>query len=147
MRIRAITITAAALLALTACSSPDDGGKDPGPAATTPTNTPAAKAKDDGAAALEASVRTYTKALFSGDGKTGYNLVSKRCQKEITAAEFQTMSKQGHNDYGSLKIKNISVDQMSGDLARVSYGVGVPQFEREAQPWTREGGTWRWDAC
>jgi hypothetical protein len=65
----------------------------------------------------------------------------------MTAAQFQAMSKQGHNDYGSLEIKNIKVDQISGDLARVSYGVGVPQFEREAQPWSRENGTWRWDAC
>lgn len=151
MRIRAITtLTAAVLLALTGCSSSDDGGKDPAPAETTPTNTPAPeqpKAKDDGSADLEASVRTYTKALFSGDGKTGHALLSKRCKQEITAVEFQGMSEQGHNDYGSLTIKNISVDQISGDLARVSYGVGVPQFERKAQPWAREDGTWRWDAC
>lgn len=147
MRIRAITtLTAAVLLTLTACSSGDDDKADAAPS-TTPTNTPAAEAKDDGSADLEASVRAYTKALFSGDGKTGYKILSERCKKETTPAEFQSLSEQGHNDYGSLEIKNISVDQISGDLARVSYGVGVPQFERKAQPWAREDGTWRWDAC
>lgn len=133
-------VLATALLALTACSSNDDS-----PAA--PAASSAAESTDDGSAALEASVRAYTKALFSGDGPAGYKLLSKRCKQEMTPAAFQALSDQGHNDYGSLEIKNISVDQISGDLARVSYGVGVPQFERKAQPWTREDGIWRWDAC
>lgn len=140
------TAPAAALLAaalLTACSNDGDDGETK---ATTPADKQAAAENDD-TAALEASVRAYTKALFSGDGAAGYKLVSERCKQEIAGQQFQAMSKQGHNDYGPLEIKTISVDQISGDLARVSYGVGVPQFERKAQPWSREDGTWRWDAC
>ncbi|MBP5930182.1 hypothetical protein F3K39_19135 [Streptomyces sp. LBUM 1479] len=145
MRTRAtVTIAAALLAALTACTSDADSNK---PKATAPVNEQKSVAKDDDKAALESSVRSYTKALFSGDGATGYKLLSARCKQEMTAAQFQTMSDQGHNDYGSLEIKTISVDQISGDLARVSYGVGVPQFERKAQPWAREDGVWRWDAC
>lgn len=145
MRTRTTTaLTATLLLALAGCSDgtdPSDEGKKPAPASEE------AAVKDDGSADLESSVRAYTKALFSGDGATGYPLLSERCKKEMTAAQFQAMSEQGHNDYGPLEIKNIKVDQISGDLARVSYGVGVPQFERKSQPWAREDGTWRWDAC
>jgi hypothetical protein len=132
-------------VALTACSSGSDDADKP----ASDSSPAEAKGDEKGAdtAALETSVRAYTKALFGGDGPTGYKLLSDRCKKEMTPAEFQTMSDQGHNDYGPLEIKTISVDQISGDLARVSYGVGVPQFERKAQPWTREDGTWRWDAC
>lgn len=153
MRTRATsTLVAVLLAALTACTSDAEDPKPadaPSASATKPDAKDDAKpdTKDDDTAALETSVRAYTKALFSGDGPTGYALVSQRCKKEMSAAQFQAMSKQGHNDYGSLEIKNIKVDQISGDLARVSYGVGVPQFEREAQPWSRENGTWRWDAC
>ncbi|WP_216588580.1 hypothetical protein [Streptomyces brasiliscabiei] len=139
-----VTVAAALLAALTACTSDADSNK---AKATTPVGEQKSAAKDDDRAALESSVRSYTKALFSGDGATGYKLLSARCKQEMTADQFQAMADQGHNDYGSLEIKTISVDQISGDLARVSYGVGVPQFERKAQPWAREDDVWRWDAC
>lgn len=147
MRIRTTIATTAALLALTACSSDDGDSSTAESDASAPASKQDTKPKDDGKAALEDSVRTYTKALFGGDGPTGYRLLSARCKQEMSPAQFQTMADQGHNDYGSLEIKTISVDQISGDLARVSYGVGVPQFERKAQPWAREDGVWRWDAC
>ncbi|MFM9595742.1 hypothetical protein ACKI1J_24220 [Streptomyces scabiei] len=147
MRTRTTVVTAAALLALAGCSSSGSDTSDDSKKDKAPSNGQAASDKNDDSAELEASVRAYTKALFSGDGPTGYKLLSERCKKEMTPAQFQTMADQGHNDYGSLEIKTISVDQISGDLARVSYGVGVPQFERKAQPWAREDGTWRWDAC
>ncbi|MFB8038993.1 hypothetical protein ACFC5Z_40080 [Streptomyces sp. NPDC056004] len=153
----AILVLALGTLTLTGCSeSKNTTGTASSPSTNVTASTSATPAKsaddksdksaDDGKAALEKSVRAYTKALFGNDPK-GYDLVSKRCQAEMTAVEFATMSKQAHHDYGQLEIKNLSVDQISGDLARVSYGVGVPQFERKAQPWTREKGTWRWDAC
>lgn len=141
------TTTAAALLlaaTLTACGSSEE----PAPDAATPrTQKSSAPAVDTERAALEKSVRAYTKALFGDDGKAGYKLVSERCKKDMSAEEFAAMSKDAHHQYGALEIKNLSVDDLSGNLARVSYGVGVPQFEREAQPWTREDGVWKWDAC
>lgn len=145
---RTLTLTAAAatLLALTACSSNDtpDAGTKPATASST------AKPADPQAAAkaeLEKSVRAYTAALFSGDADTGYALVSARCQDSMPKTQFSAMSESAHHDYGSLQIKTFSIDNLSGDLARVSYGVGVPQFERKAQPWAKEDGTWKWDAC
>lgn len=142
-------------LALAGCSSESKDSTDTaGSPAAAATADPSASAEpagdkapaDDGKAELEKSVRAYAVALFGGAGD-GYGLVSKRCQKQMTAAEFTALSKQAHHEYGALKVKTLKVDQLAGDLARVSYGVGVPQFEREAQPWTREGGTWKWDAC
>jgi hypothetical protein len=73
--------------------------------------------------------------------------MSKRCQAQESRTEVAAASKQAHNQYGSLTIKTIHVVDLSGDLARVDYGVGVPQFERKAQPWVREGEHWHWDAC
>lgn len=143
-------------LALTGCSSESKSttakADSPSPAAassSSPTPEAAAAGKaapDSGKAALEKAVRAYTVGLFEGAGE-GYELVSKRCQAEMTGLQFASLSKQAHHEYGALKVKTLNVDQLSGDLARVSYGVGVPQFERKAQPWTREGGTWKWDAC
>ncbi|MFC9465194.1 hypothetical protein [Streptomyces coelicoflavus] len=151
MRTRAtITLAAVLLLAATGCSSSDDGEASNKPApATSSASTPAAEEpkQDDGKAALEKSVRDYTAALFSGDA-SGYALVSARCQKQMTEAEWTAMAKDAHQQYGAQKATGVKVDQLSGDLARVSYGAGeIPQFDREAQSWAREGGTWRWDAC
>lgn len=152
MRTRTTTVLGAAalLLALTACSTGTDHD-DPAPAkpaGATKSQPAEAPAKDDGTAALEQSVRDYTAALFGGNGPAGYALVSKRCQTAMTAEQFASMAEQAQHDYGSQKATGIKVDQISGDLARVSYGAGrIPQFERKSQPWVREDGTWRWDAC
>ncbi|KUJ68065.1 hypothetical protein ACZ90_22760 [Streptomyces albus subsp. albus] len=143
MRARAAAAIAALLcLPLAACSGDNSDDK---PAAGTPADKANIAGKND-TEALEKSVRDYTAALFGGDA-SGYDLVSQRCQAELSRDQYKAMSEQAHNDYGSLTIKTIKVDQISGDMARVSYGVGVPQFERKGQPWTREDGTWRWDAC
>ncbi len=142
----AVLAVAILCLPLTACGSDSDQSEPK--AQTAPTeDSREAKSKGAGTAALEKSVRTYTKALFGADADTGYALLSERCKGQMSREEFEALAKDAHHEYGSLAIKNLSVDQVSGDMARVSYGVGVPQFERKAQPWTREGGTWRWDAC
>lgn len=134
MRTRTAAITAAVLLAtLAACSSSDDS-----------TNT---EQKPTDTAPLEQAVEDYTAALFSGDAN-GYSLVSARCKKQMPETEWVEMAETAHQQYGAQKATNVKVDQMSGDLARVSYGAGnIPQFNRESQSWTREDGTWRWDAC
>lgn len=54
--------------------------------------------------------------------------VSARCKKEMTAGNYVTMAETANHNYGALTIKNVKVDQICGDLARVSYGVGVPQL-------------------
>lgn len=157
MRIRATITTTTALLALTtlaACSSSNDDKTAPStPTVSTPSSEPSPAeaptnpSTNTSTAALEKAVRDYTAALFNGT-ESGHDYLSARCKKQMDKAAWTTMAKGAHQQYGSQKATNIRVDQISGDLARVSYGAGnIPQFEREGQSWTREGGTWRWDAC
>ncbi|MEU6649498.1 hypothetical protein ABZ904_08625 [Streptomyces sp. NPDC046900] len=153
MRTRAtITLAAAVLLlAVTGCSS-NDSSDDAAPAssstASSTASSPAAEEPTtDDTASLVQAVKDYTAALFSSS-KSGYDALSARCKKQMTKTEWIATAEQAHQQYGSQKATGVKVDQLSGDLARVSYGAGnIPQFEREAQSWTREGGTWRWDAC
>ena len=48
---------------------------------------------------------------------------------------------------GDRTVKRFTIDKISGGMARVSYGVGLPRYDQHGQPWTREGGHWRYDAC
>ncbi|GCB51734.1 hypothetical protein [Streptomyces sp. NL15-2K] len=138
-----ITLTAALLLTLTACTS-DSDGKDPGPTITTPSAEQPAKADTTG---LESAVRSYTDAYFRGDVNTVYGIVSDRCTEKITKPAMQALTDRAVGDYGHQDVKRFKVDQVSGDMARVSYGVGLPKFDQRQQPWVREGGDWKYDAC
>jgi hypothetical protein len=142
-RIPAAAITAAVLLTLAACSSSSNDDK----AAPANDTAPAASKQDTDKAALTKSVQDYTAELFNGD-PAGYDLLSARCKSQMTKDAWTDLAKQGHHQYGSQKATGITIDQLSGNLARVSYGAGnIPAMERHAQPWAREDGTWRWDAC
>ncbi|UED86628.1 hypothetical protein [Streptomyces profundus] len=154
-------LATAASLTLAGCGGDDDesesttDGSAESPAASDadePADEPAddEPAADDEAgdeAALEQAVRDYTVALFAPDADTAHGLLSARCAAEMPAATFAALADQSHQEYGAQEIENISVDEIDGDSALVSYGIGIPQFETEAQPWTREDGGWRWDAC
>jgi hypothetical protein len=141
-------IATLAALSLTACTS--TGSPTAATAATTaassqaPASTPT---PDSGKTALEAAVRAYSKAYFAGNATTGYAMLSKRCtaavDKDVYAVAIATEAKA----YGKQTIKTLTVEQLSGDLARVSYTYSVPLLNQKSQPWTREGGTWHYDAC
>jgi hypothetical protein len=153
MRIRTTATALAVLAALTlaGCSSSSGGSDDDAPAApgtAAATGRPAAgKAGGSDRDALTAAVADYTAKLFAGD-PSGYDDLSARCKQQMTHDAWTQLAKEGHQQYGSQKATGITVDQLSGNLARVSYGAGhIPQFDRKAQPWVREGGAWRWDAC
>ncbi|WP_371602304.1 hypothetical protein OG345_05290 [Streptomyces sp. NBC_01220] len=155
MNTRTTAAIAAGLLAatLTACGSSDD--KATAPETTTaasqpPTSTslsPTAPVGDE-SAALKAAVAAYTDAYFAPDPDTAHRMLSARCQTEISQAALSGILDQAAVDYGQHKATGITVDQQSGDLARVTYGVeGLPKFDQKSQPWVREGGQWRYDAC
>jgi hypothetical protein len=159
MRTRAtITTTALLLAALTACSSSDDStdaapSSSPSapattsqpsdtPPATDPTETPV----DDGD--LEQAVKQYTDAYFAADTATAYGLLSKRCKGQMDEIVFGSLLKEATKQYGPDHPATDVKTQVSGDLARVTYKVeGLPKFDQQAQPWTREGGAWKYDAC
>ncbi|MFI1734031.1 hypothetical protein ACH40E_33425 [Streptomyces acidicola] len=145
MRTRATITIAAALLALTACSSSDNDKPETesSPTAKQPTTTPT----QADAAGIEEAVRDYTAAYFAGDVDTTYGMLSERCTEKITKPTMKELTERAVGDYGQQDVKRFQVDQISGDMARVSYGVGLPKFDQKQQPWTREGGDWKYDAC
>ncbi|MDQ1045148.1 hypothetical protein [Streptomyces sp. V4I2] len=151
MRTRATTLTATALLvtALTACSSSEDNGDDAA-ADSSSASSPAAEESsapgDDGA--LQQAVEDYTTAYFDGDDDTAYEALSERCQGKITPEAYTAVIEQAAADHGDGHPATDVQAEVSGDLARVSYKVeGLPKFDQESQPWAREGGDWKYDAC
>ncbi|HZH27929.1 MAG TPA: hypothetical protein VEY95_12180 [Azospirillaceae bacterium] len=156
MRTRAtITLAAVLLLALTACSASEDDGIDAAPTSTpsapaansdpTTSGTPAEASAD--AAELERAVRAYTAAYFADKPDTTYGMLSARCKERITPVAMAALTERAVGDYGQQDVKRFQVDQLSGDMARVSYGVGLPKFDQKQQPWVRESGAWKYDAC
>ncbi|MDH6546072.1 transposase [Streptomyces sp. SAI-041] len=147
-----LAATAAALLALTACSLGDDSAE-PAPSTsatveeptTTPTNTPALANDEENLARV---VDTYTSLYFAGEGEPAYVFLSKRCKAKADPAVFEATVEQAAKDYGSDHPATDVRATVSGDMGRVSYRVhGLPKFDQQAQPWTREGGDWKYDAC
>lgn len=140
----------AALLALTACSSSDDGSGDT-PAPTTSTapaeETPQTDDEDVQAdlAALTQSVHDYIEALTAGDTTTAWPMLSTRCQETWGQEGLDERTQNALALLAGQQAEGITVDDLSGDLARVSYTVGTEQ--RHGQPWTRQDGTWRYDDC
>ncbi|MEU7381536.1 hypothetical protein AB0A91_16340 [Streptomyces sp. NPDC042207] len=155
MRTRTATATLAAiaaLAALTACSSNSSDGSDDAkpsrPATTTEAEQPATTTAPDGTAELAAAVQDYTAAYFKGDAKTAYAALSKRCAGRIDEDMYAATVEQAKADYGPDHPATDVKADVSGDLARVSYKVkGLPKFDQQAQPWTREGDAWKYDAC
>lgn len=151
------TIPAAAvlLLALTACGSDDPADEPAADAGTTsaPTEDKPAEDKpaDDSAgdaAALQTAVEDYTNAYFKGDADTAYQMLSKRCAGQISPGAYEAVVTQAATDFGPDHPATDVQADVSGDLARVSYKVkGLPRFDQQSQPWAREGGAWRYDAC
>jgi hypothetical protein len=147
------TTTAAAavlLLALTACSTTADN---PPAAASSKagqsagTEQPSTPPADDGKAQLEQAVRAYSKAYFATDTKAAHGMMSTRCQAKIPAEVYGPVVEASVKQYGVHDIKTFTVDQLSGDLARVTYTYPVPALDQKQQPWAREGGAWKYDGC
>lgn len=141
-------VALAAALGLTACTSSGTATEATTLTATSPSSSVASSpTADTSKTALEAAVRAYSKAYFAGNATAAYNLLSQRCASTISKAAFTTSITAGARAYGKQAIRVLTVDQLSGDLARVTYTYSVPALDQAAQPWTREGGAWHYDAC
>jgi len=141
----AVLLAAGLLLTATGCSSDTDTAK-PAPAGPTATATPKQPAADN-TSDLQAAVRAYSDAYFKPDPAAAYKALSKRCKAKTDEGIFAEIVKGSAKDYGPQDIKSLTVDQQSGDLARVTYTYTVPKLNQTGQPWAREGGQWRYDAC
>ena len=70
-----------------------------------------------------------------------------RCAK-VTPEAYAGVVKKFAADYGPDHPATGVQAEVSGKLARVTYKVeGLPKFDQQAQPWAREGGAWKYDAC
>lgn len=134
-----VALASAVVLAAAGCSSGSSSHNDATAAPTT-----ASTSADD---ALTAAVRAYSAAYFKPDPAAGYALLSARCQTRVSAAAYGTEVEGAVATYGHQQVQDVTVDQLSGDLARVSYTYTVPALDQSGQPWAREGGAWRYDAC
>ncbi|MGQ5576060.1 hypothetical protein [Streptomyces sp. ECR3.8] len=167
MRTTTITLATGALLlaALTGCSANDDDGtpapsttaspsapQEPsqGSSTTPPAPEPSSEPGDpaDGGGDLEQAVKDYTAAYFAGEASTAHRMLSERCRDQINELMFGATVKAAAEEYGPDHPATDVQAEVSGDLARVSYKVeGLPKFDQQAQPWTLEGGAWKYDAC
>lgn len=142
-----VIVAAAALLALTGCS---DATPSEPKAVDKPASSPTAEQPkaDPARADLEKAVRAYSAAYFKPDGAAAYTTLSKRCATKAGDADlFAGIVDTAAKAYGKQEIQTLTVDQLAGDMARVSYTYAVPKLNQTSQPWAREGGVWKYDGC
>ncbi|KUO13815.1 hypothetical protein [Streptomyces sp. DSM 15324] len=150
MRIRAaITLATALLATLAACSSSsDDKAEPPKRSTTTVAETPTTTPTPPDAIELERVADTYVNLYFGGDGEGAYAFLSKRCRAKAGSASFAATVEQAAKAYGPDHPATDVHATVSGDTGRVSYKVrGLPKLDQQGQPWTVEGGAWKYDAC
>ncbi|MEO3851740.1 hypothetical protein ABGB09_29630 [Streptomyces sp. B8F3] len=138
-----LALAAVTLFAAAACGSDNDDAPEE------PAGSSASGKADEVTTALEERVRAYTDAYFAPDADTAYEMLSQRCQDQINADAYATQLDQAAADYGQLAVETLTVDEVAGDMARVTYTVGLPKFDKQLveQPWVRDGGQWQYDAC
>jgi hypothetical protein len=147
MRTHPAALTALALLTLTACSGTADNPPataSPKPGASAATDKP--EPADTDRAAVEQAVRAYSAAYFKPDAAAAHRMLSARCAAKAQPAVYRALVEQTET-LGRHEIRTLTVDQISGDMARVSYTYDVPKLSQQAQPWVREDGAWKHDAC
>ncbi|WP_330262012.1 hypothetical protein [Streptomyces sp. NBC_00539] len=148
-------LTVAGILALTACNSDSTASPDPSHSWVRDTDvneptTPVAPGDLDAAtrADLERLVRAYSGHYFAGNGAAAYEFLSQRCTTKVGGADvFIAIVQSSAKAYGPQEIQTLTIDQLVGDMARVSYTYSVPKLNQQAQPWVREAGAWRYDGC
>lgn len=147
MRTRTAAIALlAATTVLTGCSSSssDDKADPTTPPATATTATPKL---DDGKAALVTAAEAYTAAFFKPDADTTFALLSKRCQAATSVTQMKQILAASTLEYGTPAVKSTEVNQISGDMGRVTVHYVKPPLPEKPQSWTREGGAWKFDGC
>ncbi|MEU9062314.1 hypothetical protein AB0D13_26460 [Streptomyces sp. NPDC048430] len=140
-----------AMAALTACTEEPEGtpGAAPSSSRSTGPSTSSPTAPVD-TAALESSVRVYVTAYYEPDADAAYALVSTRCRKDMSDAQFEALVDRATQTAEQLgktyTLKRLSVDSLHENDAEVTYGVGEPKYD-ERSSWVREDGEWHNDLC
>jgi hypothetical protein len=153
-----VLIAAALLLTLAACGS-SGGSEASGVTTSSPTSTTAPAstssstkpatptASTAGEAELKAAVQAYSDAYLTGDASGGYALLSARCQKRVSKAEFIALVGQAKQQFGeALPFKSFDAE-INGPQARITYTYSVASINQDQEPWALEDGSWREDDC
>lgn len=99
---------------------------------------------DDGS--LKDAVRGYSAAFLRGDAAATVEMLSERCRDRI-GAQLPSVVAAAAQAYGNAKITSLSVDEQSGNLARVTYRYDRAELDQEGEPWVKQGGRWKQDDC
>ncbi|MEU0303060.1 hypothetical protein ABZ252_26905 [Streptomyces sp. NPDC006175] len=136
-----------ALAALTACTQEPEARSEAVPSSSPPAASPTAPV-DTGA--LESSVRAYVTAYYAPDADAAYALLSTRCRKDVSEAQFEALvdrATQTAEQIGkTYTLQRLSLDDVHPENAVVTYGVGDPKYD-ERSTWAREDGVWHNDTC
>ncbi|MEU4419700.1 nuclear transport factor 2 family protein [Actinoplanes sp. NPDC024001] len=149
MRFKIITAVVVAGALLAGCSSSSSSSSSKNKNSTTKSRTATKKPKPtkNTQEELRAAVQAYSDAFLTGDATTAYGLLSDRCRKRLSQAEFTETVTAAKELYGSpLPFQSYSATA-TGDLARVSYTYSIKAINQEKEPWTREAGRWHQDDC
>jgi hypothetical protein len=84
---------------------------------------------------------------YSRRSEAAYAILSMRCQARLPLEEFRVVVAGGNMAFGAARLTSVTIDDLAGDLARVTYRYDVAAIDQEREPWTREGGRWRQDDC
>ncbi|MFF3327421.1 hypothetical protein [Streptomyces sp. NPDC002889] len=152
MRHITTVLTAALLLALTACTGSEDDRAPSEKPTPTPTTTPTAERTaqqpaDDTNVELERAVHAYADVYFKPDAKAAYAMLSTRCQEALAPEAYKPIVEAAAKKHGKQHVRLVRVDLVSGDLAFVTYSYDAPELDQQQQPWKREEGQWRYDEC
>jgi hypothetical protein len=143
MRTRAAVVAIGLVVGLSGCGGTTKS------AGTTPTATvaPAAAKSKAARTAVAKAVKAYSAALVAGKGKTAFPMLSARCRKVIGASGFTALAAQAHHTYPHATIKKITVTDVKGTRAHVTYTYSAAILNQKKQPWVKEKGAWRWNGC
>lgn len=108
--------------------------------------TAALAGTNDSSAELEAAVRAYSAAFLSGRSEA-YEQLSQRCKQRMPRTGFLQVITAASQLYGPQDIVSLKVDQIAGDLGRVTSTYAKSELNQRGEPWVREDGIWRVDDC
>lgn len=97
--------------------------------------------------AVSNAVRFYSDAYLGDRPDAAHALLSTRCQAVIGMAEMSALTRGAKALYGSARLISLDVTSLAADRANVTYRYDNPAINQTSQPWVREAGGWRYDAC
>ncbi len=89
----------------------------------------------------------YSNAFLSDDAAAAHALLSTRCHARVSLDELRGITALASRTFGQQPIAGFTVDDLSGDLARVTYTYRDARINQTREPWVREGGAWKQDDC